>query len=318
MHRYAFIVSTGRSGSNRLLEMLHHHSATVCRNEGLVSQLDDAVDLPMQRQIPDYQGDLQQALESHIEAARYRNDERDHMPVHHKDFYRFGPASFAVERVLWSQRARKQLSHVTRAYQGLGWQKPTWHLDKKRLEDSLLVIKGAEAGWLAVSHEAHKEQLVVHTLRNPKGYLASWYNRYVQHYTSGDLTELIASILGKLPNDVPVKARLGDAPSSPSIEDVLEAEVWHWRLRNEALFAFHTSERYLLSRYEDVDQDPAGETRRILTFLGLPEQREVMEVMTSGKKKLFNAPHKIKLDPEMISAVTEKALEGSPLADVLG
>ena len=303
------ISGNGRSGSNRLLDILDLSEITACRNEpdeinggrlsGFGFQLFND-----QLQKPDI-------VELHREliAAGYIRSDRDRFNRSEKQF--LTPIGKSLLPVM-ARRKLRTLAHTT----GLMRNPLEWKLPQVAINDNpiLPIVKlNARPIWAEQVAKIEPGLRIVHNIRQPWKFLNSWYNRFIlnQDTLAASFTEHFADVPLLLEyygrND---SARLREG----NLENIVEVELWRWRYVNERLMKFDTENaRYLRVTYEDIDANPVSAAHQVYEFLDLDLSPKVEEDIANLKNTLFAKPHKNKLDTILVSKLMTSVLAESPL-----
>ncbi|MEM0945906.1 MAG: hypothetical protein AAGK37_00760 [Pseudomonadota bacterium] len=306
------ISGCGRSGSNRLLDILDFSAMTACRNEpdeirgGRLNQIgyqlfDTGLGAPEVKT-------LHRAL---IEAGTVRS-ERDRFDHTNKQF--LTSAGKALIPVMAVGRVRK-LAHAV----GIMNSPAEWNLPGFSLNDApfLPVLKlNSRPIWAEQAAKAEPNLRLVHNIRQPWDYLNSWFNRFIlrNDNVAGSFTEHFGDVprvlefFGRDDAD-----RLGD----PSIQNIVEVELWRWRYTNERLMRLGSEHvRYLRVTYGEVDEDVLATARSLYEFLGLPITPNIETGIASMRNKIFPNPHKRRLEDDVVRAAMDIALADCPLETV--
>ena len=307
---YVVIGGFGRSGSNLILKMFDVHEDTHCRNEP-----NDLLGASMTGLTPLFPADMpagfDNAWPAAIDGVAGTVGARDHLPPGRKTFVRKGPLSRLGG---WLQSKRR-----FRTIAGLGdeWPCPRLIYDRRRLATSLPVLKMMLVGaGLIEAHRVAPGQRLVHILRQPEGFLNSWFNRYVVKQPGGP-EKVWADNLETLPT---ILEHFGADPKQCdrySLPTLLESELWRWRYLNEMLGTLSGSDRYLKVTYEKALQHRTETTRSLFDFAGLTFSEEHGMRLQGIRNRVFSAPHQTKLDTAEIAAAVDRALGGSPLLSEL-
>ncbi|MDG4649648.1 sulfotransferase domain-containing protein [Roseibacterium sp. SDUM158017] len=310
-HPYILISGKGRSGSNRLLDILDASRSTVCRSE--INEIPGSVFAGIGGEL--FSGDFgpQQlaALRQAISGAVTRRSARDRLSQRDKDY--LTAAGRAGIGSLEKARLRRALSAVGLLDGEHEWRLPPVFLKRDAISGARLVLKlNSSPSWAAALAHADDRCRVLHNVRDPFGYLQSWYNRFIGNGVG------TASFRANF-RDVPrILAHFGrdDANrlAEPTDENLVEVELWRWRYVNESLQSIAASSgRYLLVTYSEIETDPLGAAGRMFEFAGLPLESGEEARIRALQNVLFSSPHKTHLDPDMCARLIDGVLEDSPL-----
>ncbi|MEM8770975.1 MAG: sulfotransferase [Pseudomonadota bacterium] len=316
MRNYVVIVGHGRSGSNRLLDTLDCHEATFCRNEP--NELQGAVMAALEdgffedRLSPDFQ----RHWRASIARAAARCSGKDRFDACRKVYHAFPYSDRVGAYIFKRRRLRLALGLVVRDMKKEEWETAAFHIDQAALRRATPVFKILlNPGWLTRTHEDDENQRVIHNIRNPVAFLKSWRNRYVTptgpekvYRDNLETLDLVLAAFGRPRWSVPAFSE----------EALFETELWRWRYVNEALYsALNGSPRYMVTRYEDYDDDPKAIARAVYAFAGLQFEQKHAERISEMENTLFGdapRPAEIKIDMEPI---LERVLADSPLLDLM-
>lgn len=305
-----YIHSSGRSGSNRLLDYLDTHERTLCRNE--VNVIDgDFARLPSARPGAPLWEEFLEGWRTAIARARRRNSFRDRFDRTQKLFLRAPLAR-------WGQAAmaRRRLREAMGVWRGDEWAIPgLWY---RRDAETLVVpvVKiGGQPDWVLAAHAGDPGVRVLHNMRRPDRFLASWWNRYVRVDRAGDVEQVFRESMAHVPAvlehfGVDDHGRL----ASFSLPALVEAELWLWRYENEVPWrALSGQERYCLLWYEDISADPEACCREAFAAAGLEFTEVHAARVRAARNTLFTKRHDDALDAGLVRAAVEHVLGESPL-----
>ncbi|EKE43266.1 hypothetical protein OCGS_2603 [Oceaniovalibus guishaninsula JLT2003] len=307
------ISGQGRSGSNRLLDMVDLSPLVVCRSEPDEIARGDFGSVGGKLFPGAFDGSMRRDLLRAVPRARARRSARDRLNRLDKAFFR--PAA---RPLLWplSKTRIRALAGRARLLDPAGeWTLPPICLRADRLGRAALVLKlNACPVWAAALHEDAGAR-VVRNIRDPFEYLNSWYNRFVlarsrpedfrRHF--GDVPRILA-YFGRDDAD-----RLADL----SHESLVEIEIWRWRYTNEFLHdTLDGSPRGLVVTYAGTQADPVGTAERLYAFAGLPIDDRIRDAVARMPNRLFAGGHETRLDEGPCRRLIDRVLDGSPLADL--
>ena len=304
---YVVIGGFGRSGSNLILKMFDIHEATHCRNEpnDLSSGAMGGLSAFFASEMP---ADFDRRWPVAVDGVARSVGLRDHLPPPDKVFLRSGPAA-RVLSVLQSRRRGRRLLGM-----GEEWPCPPFLYDRAAMTDALPVLKMMLMGApLVRAQTLMPGQHLVHILRDPAGFLNSWYNRYVMWHPAGPehvwtaTLETLSPILEHFEAD-PARFDRYDR------QRLVEAELWRWRYLNEVLLGLGGHPRYRLVLYREAKAQPVETARALFGFAGLAfEDRHAADI-GGIRNRTFAAPHEHRIPNEEIDAAMRHVLDGSPLA----
>lgn len=319
--RFADLTSTiigvsGRSGTNLLLDILDCHPDTHCRNEP------NLLDNPLGRLFPDgghydrraiddaeLDAALHETCMSHGSYDRLNRTDKSYIPS--EGLARIGLA------VLRKQKVKRAIGLIDRDYRENEWPCKPPLFDRATLETSHHVLKMISIPRALVRmHDTFPKTRIVHVIRNPADYVASWHHRYVKLHPGGEeavfrdsmpLVRMAWDTFGRPERDFPFTRR-----------NLLASELWIWRRANEIVYtALKGSDRYLMLNFEDVMQDRRAAAETLFAFSGLDMTAPAHARAESLKNKLFKPRNRKKsaFEDDMDSALSE-ILEGSALNEL--
>lgn len=307
MTRHVVIFSTGRAGSNRLLDILDQHRWTNCRNEPM--RLQPELGALWAR---DYASmtpsEYDRRWSRLVRNARVEQGSADRLHFKRKAYLRPVPSR------IWSQVARR--SKLRRAI-GISeniWKLPKFCLAPNLEENKILpVLKlGGPPAALLRHHLGQPDQFLLHTLRRPDAYLQSWFNRYVLP-NSASYAELQQNTRDFLTRMLPAE-KAAQLPQDDSLETLVRLELIKWRICHEPLATtLGNQPRQMIVTYEDISRDPVAQARRIYGWLGLDLSQNAQTRIAGLRNTLFIKPHRKELPQEMVESLMTETLSGSPL-----
>ena len=314
MNHYIMISGNGRSGSNRLLDILDRSAFTACRNEMNGVQGGDFWEPVIGAKL--FREDLtparQEKLEYAVSRARARRSDADRPPKVAKPHFRPQWLSDAVHWATSKDKLRAIMGRTPLLETEQEWNLSSLYTDHAKLAEALLVMKlNGGPSWTMHLHDTDPNAHIIHNIRDPRAYLNSWYNRFAMQT---DLSEFEQHF-----PDVPrILAHFGhndaDRLRDLSKESLMEIELWRWRYTNETLHqGLADSERAITVTYADVDADPRAAAEKVYAFAGLEFNDEVAELVQTMRNTLFAKKHAVKLENSLIDDLVDKVLDGSPL-----
>jgi hypothetical protein len=309
--RHVVIFSSGRSGSNRLLDILDQHEWTNCRNE---INADD----PQFATLTNWDTssasteEIRARWEGSVRRAAVRKGRRDRYELSHKSYLR------PLLSRPWVEIYRRPSIRRPLFDQSFDWQIPKV-IFRRGVEDKIVpVLKISRPPELFVAtHRADPSQIMLHNLRDPGAMIRSWYNRFVvpRHGSPEAIFETVRTKA----NRGRAEAGLPPLTDAYSLRALLVAELWLWRLNNEPLVSeIGTSPRYLRITYDETSRSPVEVARKAYTHAGLDFSSTHGERVTSLKNELFSKPHSESLDSALVEDSVAEALDGSSLVALVG
>ena len=312
---YFLISGKGRSGSNRLLDILDVSRHSACRSE--VNEIPGSAFFGIGGTLfpQDLQTGQVAALREAVASAAAHRSARDRLSQTDKIY--LNRLSTPILQGLGSARGRRVLRFARLLEDTREWRLPALVLDRAALSKTAVVLKlNSCPAWAAALSEADGNCHIIHNLRDPYEYLQSWYNRFIGQGVGA------ASFTANF-DDVPrLFAHFGrdDAArvKEPTEANIVEVELWRWRYINETLHALDDrTGRYLLVRYADIERDPVGAARRVYDFAKLPFEGREESRIRALRNDLFSKPHATRLDAQMCKRLISLVLEDSPLMTLL-
>lgn len=312
---YVLISGKGRSGSNRLLDMLDTSRLTVCRNEVNAIPGSDFARVGGELFPEDFGSVHLSALRDAISRADVRRSARDRLSQVDKEYLSVvGRAGLGITG---KHRLRRVLS-VTGLIDDPGeWDLPDLFLNKDRMSHVRLVLKlNSCPAWAMALGKEDERCKILHNIRDPFEYLQSWYNRFIKKHAG---TSSFESRFEDVPR---LLAHFGrddaDRLRQPTEENLVEVELWRWRYINERLQSLAPlAGRYLLITYPEMEADIVGAAKKVFDFADLPFGHQEEMRVTTMRNVLFQTPHSASLDPELCENLVSKILEDSPLRPLL-
>ena len=316
---YLIITGSGRSGTNMLLELLDCHDNTFCRNEPHALETNPV--FPLSEELAeDLVPDV--TIEAWTDAMRFcgsHNGERDRFDQVGKRYFRPGPLPALGLNLFKRRRVRSALSVFNPAYRTLEWPCPPLYISRKRLAQSYPVFKILRSPIpITATHAQDPRQRVAHMIRDPKGNLRSWYNRYI--VTSvGDPVKVFNDNMTQVPS---ILRHYGEDPDQYGVfsEDALfETQLWLWRYIQETLIdRIGNSDRYMAFLYADAVKKPVQTAEKLYGFLELDFDEATAEKVRSTRNTLFAKGHSHDVPEIRMERAIERVLTGSKAMDVLG
>ncbi len=315
LQRCVLVSGNGRSGSNRILDMLDASSETVCRNEPHAIEGGQFFEFDGRLFEEDLSFEKIQRMRQTFENALYRRSQRDRLNFKHKNFInRLGRASSVP---MSKARFRNSLHALGVLQSPNEWTLLDRSLKKDLLARAVLVLKLPNApAWCCAMAKENPNCLIVHNVRSPVEFLQSWYNRFIK-------TGVGFSSFEENFEDIPrILSFFGRADSErlreTTEENVIEANLWRWRYVNEKLLEVSDLPRqYKRVTYRDVGRDPLGTAESLYNFCGLPFDTETRARINSMKNTLFSNPHKFALDQSICNKLADRVLEDSILDEIV-
>ncbi|MEO1153307.1 MAG: sulfotransferase domain-containing protein [Pseudomonadota bacterium] len=309
---YLIITGSGRSGTNMLLDLMDCHDNTFCRNEP--HALDTNPVFPMSEELAeDLVPDITMADWHH--AMRFcatHSGERDRFDQEGKRYFRAGPLPALGLNIFKRRRARSALSFINPAYSTLEWPCPSLYINPRRLAESYPVFKILRSPVpITATHDQDPHQRVAHMIRDPKGNLRSWYNRYIIR-TAGSPQKVFADNMTQVPSILRHYGEDPDRYGAFSEDALFETQLWLWRYIQETLIdRIGHSERYMPFLYADSVKKPVQTAEKLYGFLGLEFTEAHAEKVRSARNTLFAKGHSHDVPEARMDAAINTVLAGS-------
>ncbi len=305
--RHIVVYSSGRSGSNRLLDIFDQHELTNCRNEiDVCDPVFDAFCTEADLRLSEPLAARWSAL---VQRSTFRKGDRDRFQLSHKRYLRDFPAR------LWGAAMRRRLRrHVLRIASD-DWAIPGVILHPRAQADIVPVFKVSRPQrFLAATHAAMPAQTVVHNIREPEKYLNSWYNRLVVPEYNGDLEAVYRLNRATAQEELRRNGMDVKLDEAFSLRALLVAELWNWRLCNEPIHeALRGSPRYRLVHYNEISTAPEETARRLFMHAGLEFTAMHAARIAALRNTLFASPHAARLDPVAVQEAADEVLSDCPV-----
>jgi len=253
-----------------------------------------------------------------VAVSELKHGDRDRVAEQPKGFVRDSLRKPIGQRILRRSRLRKLLGRAYPTISGNEWSLPSWYLRGDGLDEVLHVYKVLQNPyWMRALLESDYPVRIVHNVRRPEEYLASWHRRYLAVNRGEDVNALNKKILTAVSEqDGHWRGRWSDLQSM----DVIHTEMLIWLYTNETIYIHGKGKaNYMTTLYHEVDEDCALASRALYDFAGLEWDAAVGAAATRMENKLF--AKKGPLDPavaEAISRAVESTLAQSVLLEVVG
>lgn len=308
---YVLISGKGRSGSNRLLDILDTSRRTVCRSEPNEIKASMFSGIGGELFVEDFGPDALNSLETALAGAATRRSARDR--VNQTDKAYLTALGRAALPSLGKARFRRALTAMKILESEGEWRLPAAFMRRERSSDVLPVLKlNSTPAWAVALAKADERALILHNIRDPFDYLQSWYNRFI---ISKSGTKSFEKNFQDVPKLLAFFDRTGaERLREPTDANLIEVELWRWRYINEVLLSLRDRrDQYLIMTYSEIEADLLGAARRVFAFAGLPFDHAEEVRIGNLSNVLFQVPHRAQLDPVSCRATMAKVLEDSPL-----
>ncbi|MCA9212529.1 MAG: sulfotransferase domain-containing protein [Planctomycetales bacterium] len=314
-HNYFVIVGSGRSGSNRLLDMFDLSPRTLARNEA--DQVDGSPFSTLPRgnlPLPDsdqFVDDWQNAIDSSVLCQSVRDRIAEHPKVYIKE-----PLRKLIGRQFFRRnRVRSAIGSVF-SIGGDEWRLPGWYLNKACVDQIVNVYKlNSCASWMRALFDANVPAKIIHNLREPHQFMASWYHRYFESQESDRVARENKVILtAAAQRDSFWADRCGDIASMSTIE----SQVMLWTYINESIhLAGRGKPNYRTVTYQQIDDASMQVSKDLYAFVGLEWTEDIGERVARMDNKLFKKRSELSSDAEReVDDALAKYLPQSALAQL--
>lgn len=310
---YVLIAGHGRSGTNFLLQLLDMSSLTHCRNEP------DELGSSLLRELPGkfvYAGaapSLDEGWDPAVESASESIGIRDHRIPVPKEHFR--SLTGRQGQRLWCSPQMSSLLASMNLFGSRDERRiPIWLGRKAAVRAALPVLKMNQIpGWISWVIPRRSDAKVLHIVRHPGGFLASWKSRYLK---SKDREFVTAQNRQRLAEVAVVDPSWGNRWGDPTAMTAEESELWYWRYAAESIHAAgENADNYHLVVYDQLTSEPVEISKEVYRFCELPWRaghKQMVQEMTRGSQQIASAwRQKLSAaDQELVSRI----LDGSTLA----
>lgn len=314
--RQVLIVGSGRSGSNRMLDILDLHPQTHCRNEANVVQSGVLAKLGSGLTPDDVSKDFPNDWKIATNKIRLKLSYRDRIANQPKAFLKeWARISFGAQ-LFRRNKLRNFVGLLYPSISGEEWLLPSWYLNNIEDNYPLHVYKIlGQPYWLKALLASELDLKIIHNLRNPHHYMASWYNRYLKGYNHKPeaVRQLNTEILTKVKRQDDYWAK---RIPNPRKMNLFESELMLWVYSNETILnSGKGNNNYTYVTYEEIDNSAVETAERICEFLGLELDSEFSGKVHNMKNTLFKKTKRLKHgELAEIDLAIRKFLPNSPLA----
>jgi len=295
------IAGNGRSGSNRVLDIYDLSPVTLARNEPneIVDSTFGALRPGM---FPSQAGDsfLKHWAQA-VKVSELKQGNRDRVAARPKDFVRDGLRKSVGQSILRRNRLRNAIGLAYPTIRGNEWRLPRWYLKGDRPGDVLHVYKILQNPyWIKALLESDYPVRVVHNIRRPEKYLASWYRRYLATESEEGVNACNKEILSAVAEqDEYWRDRWGDLQCM----DVIQTEMLIWLYTNETIYVHGRDKpNYKVVFYQEVEDDCVRVSRALYEFAGLQWDTEIGAAANLMENKLFTK--KAPLDQKVAETIS--------------
>lgn len=299
--KYVLIIGHGRSGTNLTLDLLDCHPATFCRNEPNEIAGSAMSALPGNLRGAGVGEGFIRDWRRAVAASAARHGFRDRFHRTYKQYYATPAHAIVAEKFQGRMAVRHAVGRKEGEWRAVG-------LQDNRIPVFKILLR---PHWATDTHEHDESQHVIHVIREPVGFILSWWNRYVLEADGGpeavyddnlDSTRWILKHYG---------ARLASG-SGYSAEAVIETELWRWRYMNEwPIKRLSGSDRYVMRTYSELTADAYGVALSTLDWLGVALDEGTQQRLATMRNTLFSRSHSASLDRGLLAALARHVLTGS-------
>ncbi|WGV15921.1 sulfotransferase domain-containing protein [Fuscovulum ytuae] len=308
--REVIVFSSGRSGSNRILDIADLASETHCRNEP--NEYCQSFS-PMRNLVSTASQGNAEALIQSMSAAIQCYGIRDRFKTNPKRFLK--PFIGVVYRHTCAHRSLREIV--------LNIKTPEWNIPlevfRKDWNETVVPVFKISASLATAEQVAATppEVKIIHNLRKPSAMLQSWWNRYCLEFRGGNLDFLEAEINSHLEKWGKARYASFENKGLTQLERVIRANLFAWRLANEAVYnARKHSSSYIITDYDEVTRDQKSKAEEILSFIGV--KREISgPTRPTVVNELFQSTHQQALPNDLLSSAIKDVLTGSTLDQLI-
>lgn len=308
---HLLIVGHGRSGTNMVLDLFDHQPNTLCRNEPneLHGTAFTGLGEPMfGTNAPE---DFEMRWRDAVAATARRQGDRDRFSCD-KTYFRDGWRRWLGHLVMSRRSLRRPFLPRVGGKIVQDWRCPRFYIDQVRLETALPVMKILlTPAWIIKSHQNSPAQKVIHVIRDPEGFIQSWWGRYVQTAPGGP-ERVFAD---NLPSLAPILAHFGasnEGFEAYSLRALVVSELWRWRYMNEILLdTLGPSTRYIHAPYRAVMADRMTWAETLYDFADLPLSSDTRQKVEGMRNTLFAGRPTNGLDTKLVRGGIVEVLENS-------
>nr|WP_241557980.1 sulfotransferase domain-containing protein [Falsirhodobacter deserti] len=251
-----------------------------------------------------------------LQGCMSRRSLRDRFDMTRKDFFR--GATSAGLWMMSKRRVRQALSATGMMNDPLEWEIPDAMLNRRKLDLAVPVLKlNSSPAWGLAYHDMSPAARIVLNIREPVGYINSWYNRFVPNADK-------AHFRNRFPSACRILEHFGqsgriDRLSRLTDADLIEIELWRWRYTNEVTYErLKGSDRFMTVTYAEVDNDAVAVARKLYEFAGLQSDQVAMGQIAAMQNTLFADRRPSRIDRRILDRLLPDVLGDSLLAGVVG
>lgn len=250
-----------------------------------------------------------------INQSSYKKSIRDRVADRPKSYTREWARKSIGQHILRRNRLRNALGLIYPPIRGNEWSLPRWYLNSHQPDKVLEIYKILHHPyWMTTLLNSQVPVKIIHNIRKPYGYLASWYRRYLNSNSPEDVRDTNINILSRVrEEDDHWSNRLENLEAM----DILETEMLLWIHSNETIYLQgKDKENYLLTYYEDVDKDGKRFSKELYDFVGLDWTPEIGNEVVNMENKLFKKSARINDDIDnKINQVIDRYLPESCMSE---
>ncbi len=303
------IPSSGRSGTNILLDCFDLSSKTICRNEAhfINTSLLYKISLLNINLVERFLDDNWDAILSQLKNVNSIRD-RHHIKTYKKHAYYNSLVRTKLAKLIVKKRkVRSLLSIFFPKLSGLEYEMPKFLRDKSVNPDLTFVFKFPGLTncmpWLSMEQRNIK---FVHIIRYPLGYLSSLRNQHYLKYNNLNHFQYNKVRFFQLLDTVK-KLELDLEIPSPENLSLFELDLWNWVMYNKILLKLLTHNRNaIIFTYEELLLNPVDTMSKAYEHCGLDFNSKVekdirftfedTKYKINSYKSLFSDIHKKQVD----------------------
>jgi len=312
-YQNVFIFGHGRSGTNWLSRVLDFSRYTHCRIEP-----NELVGNPLGK-FPDpwvVRSKRESFFSDWNDAVKWthqRFGERDWLIAVNKEYLQPFSKELGLYRIMAGEKNRKLTASLFPRFGMPEYVMPPFIIDKKKLYESMLVMKLNQAPewgvWLLINRP---KTCVIQIVRHPGGVLNSWKNRYL---SDEDRDMVLSENHRRLEMIASYDAEWASLFGNIRLMGLVESELWFWRYASEMIHrAGEGKGAYILCLFETLADNCCQIAKRIYHHLGLEWNQTIEQQVKKESKSSTQIASKWRdsLSDDEIEIV-EKVLDGSPM-----
>ncbi len=306
--KYVIVTGMGRSGTNMVLDILDQHPNTFCRNEpnalksGPITALEEGFFLQ------ETKANFSQRWYDAIMETSQCNGGRDRF-LASKKYFRSAAHAVIGQAIMSRSKLRRMVLPAERNDQ---WPCPAAYFDPPAQKAALPVLKILMCpGWITAAHPQVPAQHVLHIVRNPLGFVQSWWKRYVMRNPGGP-EQVYADNRPSVRSIRQFYGKTEPLPDKFTLRNLVASELWRWRYVNERMQStLAGSPRYMRLDYEMAVADRLETARKLYGFAGLDMPDKTLSRIAGMRNTLFAKHSPDGLDQDLIEDAIHEVMDDS-------